>query len=307
VLMIRPTKFRKNEQTENDNYFQMDSNINNNVNITAQLEFDSFVTRLRNAGIKIIQFEDNLSADTPDSVFPNNWISFHSDGEVILYPMYAVNRRAERRLDIVETLMQSGYETKLIDYSHHEQKNLFLEGTGSLIFDRPNKKVYCALSERCHEKLVKKFSEEFHWKAIPFSAYLTVENQRKRIYHTNVMMSIGIHYAVICVDSIDDLEERERVVRELRADGKEIVKISQEQVHQFAGNVLQLQGKNGPLIIMSQSAYNSMTDEQMSQLARHGEIICSDLKTIETCGGGSARCMLAEVFLPKKKLSGESK
>jgi len=182
------------------------------------------------------------------------------------------------------------------------KKNLFLEGTGSLIFDRPNKKVYCALSERCHESMVKKFSEEFHWKAITFSAYLTVENERKRIYHTNVMMSIGIHYAVICVDSIDDLEERKRVVRELRADGKEIVKISQEQVQQFAGNVLQLQGKNGPLIIMSQSAYNSMTVKQMGQLARHGEIICSDLKTIETCGGGSARCMLAEVFFTQKKI-----
>jgi len=298
VIMVRPTKFRKNEQTSEDNYFQKSIKINH-INTLAQLEFDNFVQKLSNH-VTVISVEDTLAADTPDSIFPNNWISFHMDGEVILYPMYAVNRRAERRMDILDTLKLLGYQVKdIIDYSLYEQKNLFLEGTGSLILDRPNKKLYCAISERCHERLVNKYAQEFHWKVIPFSAYQTVGNQRKRIYHTNVMLCIGIHFVVICLDSIDDLKEREAVESEFRADGKEIIKITEEQVLQFAGNVLQLQGKNGPIIAMSQSAYNAFTDEQKSQLSRHGELIYSDLNIIETCGGGSARCMLAEVFLPQ--------
>jgi len=299
VLMIRPTNFRKNEQTSEDNFFQKSSQLIN-INTLAQREFDSFVTKLQNAGIKIVQTDDT-NADTPDSIFPNNWVSFHADGEVILYPMYAVNRRAERRLDILDKIMQAGYMIQNIsDYSPFELQNLFLEGTGSLIFDRCHKKLYCALSERCHETLVRRFAEEFRWKAITFTAYQTVQNQRKRIYHTNVMMSIGIHYALICLDSIDDLAEREKVETELLADGMEIVDITEEQVNQFAGNILQLQGKNGPIIAMSQSALNSLNEKQKRQLSKHGEIIAADLNVIETCGGGSARCVLAEIFLPKK-------
>jgi len=297
--MIRPAKFRKNEQTSEDNYFQKSANTKMNINSLAQLEFDNFVQKLENRGIKVLQFEDNLKEDTPDSIFPNNWISFHTEGDVILYPMHAVNRRAERRMDILDSLSHLGYNIKHIsDYSPFEQKQAFLEGTGCLILDRPNRKFYCALSERCHEDLVKQFAEEFQWKAIPFSAFQSVHENRKRIYHTNVMMSVGSHFAVICLDSIDHLEERERVEGELHEDGKEIIRITEEQVERFCGNVLQLQGKNGPIIAMSLSAFNAFTEDQKNQLAKHGELVYSDLEIIETCGGGSARCMLAEVFLP---------
>jgi len=298
VVMIRPTQFRKNEQTD-DNFFQKDLHLKSEcINQLAQLEFDNLVRTLRNSGIKVFQFDD-LENDTPDSVFPNNWISFHSDGQVILYPMRAINRRKERRMDILDKLRSQGYTyTSISNYAQHENEDLFLEGTGSLILDRPHKKLYCAVSERSNEQLISKYSDEFKWTAVNFKAYQTVDKQRKLIYHTNVMMCIGLSFALICLDCIDDPEEREKVELSLRNDGKEIITITEDQILQFAGNMLQLNGSNGPVIVMSLSAYCSLTTSQKDSLSKHGQLIPSDLHIIETHGGGSARCMIAEVFLP---------
>jgi len=298
VLMIRPTQFRKNEQTD-DNFFQKDLHLRSEcINQLAQLEFDNLARTLRDSGIKVFQYDD-LGIDTPDSVFPNNWISFHSDGQVILYPMRAINRRKERRMDVLDRLKSQGYTyTSISNYAQHEKDDLFLEGTGSLILDRPQKKLYCAVSERSNEQLISKYAEEFKWTAVTFKAYQTVDKQRKLIYHTNVMMCIGISFALICLDCIDDPEEKEKVEQSLRNDGKEIITITEEQILQFAGNMLQLHGSNGPVIVMSLSAYCSLTPSQKDSLSKHGELLPSDLHIIETHGGGSARCMIAEVFLP---------
>jgi hypothetical protein len=299
VLMIRPTNFRKNEQTE-DNYFQKELELKNvDVNQKAQQEFDQLVGKLHLAGIQVIQFSDLPDTDTPDSVFPNNWVSFHADGEVILYPMRAENRRKERRMDIMVQLKKEGFTiNNITDYSPFEEEDLFLEGTGSLILDRIHKKIYCGISERCNEQLVNRYAKEFKWTPVAFRAYQTVENERKLIYHTNVMMCIGMNFALICLDCIDNKEEREKVVQSLEADGKEIISITEDQVGQFAGNMLQLQGKNGPVIVMSLSAYNALNPSQKDALSKHGDLIPSDLHVIETNGGGSARCMIAEIFLP---------
>jgi len=303
--MIRPVAFRMNEQTAVNNYYQkvLDGLSPETVNAKAQQEFDTFVNKLRKVGVNVIVVEDTLEPNTPDSIFPNNWISFHENGDVVYYPMFAENRRAERRDDILDILEDEGFQINegIMDYTAAEEDNVFLEGTGSLLLDRENGKAYCALSPRADEELMIEFCEDFEFTPVIFEAFQTVNGERKLIYHTNVMMCLGDTFAVICADCIDDKKERKMVLDSLRGDDKEIILITEDQVNNFAGNMLEVKGKNDErFLVMSESAYKSLTKKQIAQLEAHVEIIHSSLDTIEACGGGSARCMMAEIFLPRE-------
>lgn len=304
ILMIRPVAFRMNEQTAVNNYYQkvLDGLTPENVNAKAQEEFDTFVQKLKMVGVDVTVVDDTLDPDTPDSIFPNNWISFHENGDVALYPMFAENRRAERREDILDLLEEKGFQLNdIVDYTSAEEDGVFLEGTGSLLLDRANGKAYCALSPRADEELMIEFCEDFDMGPIIFEAFQTVDGERKLIYHTNVMMCLGETFAVICADCIDDKSERKQVLQSLKEDGKEIILITEEQVNNFAGNMLQLKGTDDKsYIVMSKSAHESLTTDQIQKLEKHATILSSSLDTIEACGGGSARCMMAEIFLPKK-------
>ncbi len=302
ILMIRPVAFRMNEQTAVNNYYQkvLDSLSPETVNAQAQEEFDTMVQKLRMAGVNVIVVDDTPEPDTPDSIFPNNWISFHENADVVLYPMFAPNRRQERREDILDLLEEKGFHMEnIIDYTDAEADGVFLEGTGSLLLDRVNGKAYCALSPRAEEELLIEFCEDFDMAPVIFEAYQTVDGVRKLIYHTNVMMCLGENFALICADAIDDKQERKQVLENLKADGKEIILITEEQVNHFAGNMLEVRGGNDrPFIVMSRAAFESLRPDQISTLEKHGTLLHSSLDTIEACGGGSARCMMAEVFLP---------
>jgi hypothetical protein len=302
ILMIRPINFRMNEQTAVNNYYQEVLDLKNaEINKKAQFEFDTFVDKLKSVGIEVIVISDTDQFDTPDSLFPNNWISFHEDGTVVLYPMFAENRRNERREDILDILEEKGFLIdNIVDYTSAEEEEIFLEGTGSLLLDRVNKKAYCALSPRADEDLFIEFCEDFEYTPVIFTAYQTVDGKRKPIYHTNVMMCLAETFAVICLDTIDDKQERKNVVKHLKEDRKQIIEITEKQVIHFAGNMLQVKGTtNERFLVMSQSALDCLTPTQIQQITKHCKIISSSLETIETCGGGSARCMMAEIFLPK--------
>lgn len=302
ILMIRPINFRMNEQTAINNYFQEDIDIKNaEINLKAQAEFDAFVEKLRAVGVNVIVEQDDILMDTPDSIFPNNWVSFHSNGDVGLYPMFAENRRKERRDEVFIRLEKEGFLIEnIIDYTSAEDEGVFLEGTGSLLLDRANHKAYCALSPRADEELFIEFCEDFEYTPVIFRAYQTFENKRLEIYHTNVMMCLAEKFSVICLDSIDDKKERKNVVKHLKQDGKQVIEISEAQMHQFAGNMLQVKGHlDQRYLVMSKAAHDSLTQQQIAAIEKHCSILSSSLETIETCGGGSARCMMAEVFLPK--------
>ncbi len=303
ILMIRPVSFRMNEQTAVNNYYQEELKLENSeINKKAQEEFDNYVFKLKSYGIHVIVVSDTKEFDTPDSIFPNNWISFHQDGTVAIYPMFAQNRRLERREDVLEKIESEGFLIKnIIDYTSAEKEQVFLEGTGSMILDRVNKKAYCALSPRADEDLFIEFCEDFEYTPVVFTANQTVNGKREAIYHTNVMMCIAETFVVICLEAIDNKKERKNLLNHFKDDGKKVINITEEQVHNFAGNMLQVMGKDDePYLIMSQAAFNSLTQSQKAQINNHCKIISSSLETIETCGGGSARCMMAEVFLPKK-------
>lgn len=302
ILMIRPVAFRMNEQTAVNNYFQEDLDVKSQtINERAQKEFDDFVTVLRDNGVNVIVVDDKKENDTPDSIFPNNWVSFHSTGTVIVYPMFAENRRKERRDDIFDILEAQGFVINdIVDYTSAEDAGVFLEGTGSILKDRVNQKAYCALSERADEELFIEYCEDFECFPVIFTAYQSVNGKRMPIYHTNVMMAMAENFAVICLDTIDDRKERKHVVDHLKKDGKEIITITEQQMHHFAGNMLQVIGADQKrFMVMSSAAYNSLNSGQIKAIKAHCDIIHSSLESIETCGGGSARCMMAEVFLPK--------
>lgn len=302
ILMIRPAQFRMNEQTVINNYFQISPALPPaDVINKAQEEFDNFVDVLMAKGVQVTVVQDTEDPDTPDALFPNNWVSFHADGTVALYPMFAENRRLERREAILELLEEGGFIIdQVMDYTTAEDAGVFLEGTGSLILDRVHNKAYCALSTRADEELFIEFCEDFEYTPVIFKAFQTVGQKRLSIYHTNVMMCLAESFAVICLDSIDNTKERKAVLAHLKEDGKEIIAISEDQMHHFAGNMLQVLGDNNtPYLVMSTSAFKSLNSNQLVKIAQHCEIIHSDLHTIETAGGGSARCMMAEVFLPR--------
>ena len=302
VLMIRPIQFRMNEQTSVNNYYQKtpENTLPEAVNKMAVKEFDALVRKLKKSGIHVIVVKDTKEFDTPDSIFPNNWISFHANGTIGLYPMFAENRRLERKESVLEAVEAQGFVVKnVVDYTAAEADNLFLEGTGSILLDRVNNKAYCAISDRADEELFIEFCEDFEYTPVVFSAYQTVNGKREKIYHTNVMMCIGETFAVVCLASIDDKKERKSLINNLQEDGKKVIEISEDQVNQFAGNMLQLKGADAAsYLVMSQSALNSLRPAQIKIIESHTTILSSPLDTIESCGGGSARCMMAEVFLP---------
>ncbi len=299
VLMIEPIAFGFNEQTAVNNYFQVQQE--GNVQEKALQEFHSFVEKLKSNGVNVITIKDTINPKTPDSIFPNNWVSFHQDGKVVLYPMFADNRRLERREDIINQIKEQFDVKEIIDYSKIENENKYLEGTGSMIFDHDNKIAYGSVSLRLDEKLFRKFCAEFGFTPVVFHSYQTAGEERLPIYHTNVMMCVADKFVVICLDCIDDETERQNVIDSIKNSGKELIEISEDQMQNFAGNMLQVQNNSGEkFLVMSQSAYKSLKPEQVSAIEKYSEIIYSDLETIETNGGGSARCMLAEVFLPKK-------
>ena len=304
ILMIRPVAFRMNEQTTVNNYYQkvLDGLLPATVNAKAQQEFDAFVEKLTAVGVDVTVVEDSQNPDTPDSIFPNNWISFHENGDVALYPMFAENRRAERREDILDLLEDKGFViNNIVDYTSAEEDGFFLEGTGSLLLDRTNSKAYCALSPRADEELFIEFCEDFDYAPVIFEAFQTVDSERKLIYHTNVMMCLGETFAVICSDCIDDKKERKMVLDNLKENGKEVILITESQMNNFAGNMLEILGANDKrYVVMSAAAHQVLTPKQIEQLEKHAEILSSSLDTIEACGGGSARCMMAEIFLPRK-------
>ncbi len=299
ILMIKPVAFYKNEETAVNNHYQKETKeLANTVQIKALKEFNALVAKLKKVGVKVIVVEDTLEPATPDSIFPNNWISFHKDGVVCVYPMFAENRRAERREDVLEIIEKEGFKIKdIVDYTSAEEENIFLEGTGSMVLDRENKIAYCTLSPRSNENLFIEFCEDLEYTPVVFRANHIVDGKRKPIYHTNVMMSVGDRFAVICLQTIDDKKQRKQVAEMLQNSGKEIINISKEQVASFAGNILQVSGKEDKkFIVMSTTAYKSLSKAQISILEKHGEIIKSNVKTIEENGGGSVRCMLAEVY-----------
>lgn len=301
VLMIEPIAFGYNAETAKNNYFQVEQ-TGSDIQSKALAEFNTFVGKLREKGVNVITIKDTLDPHTPDSIFPNNWVSFHKDGKVVLYPMFASNRRVERREDILESIEQLGFEIDEVDdWSFSETQGHFLEGTGSMIFDHDNKIAYGSVSLRLDEKLFREFCTKYGFTPVVFHSYQTVGTERLPIYHTNVMMCVADKFVVICLDCIDDELEREKVIETIKNSGKEIIEISEEQMQKFAGNMLQVQNKEGEkFLVMSQTAYQSLTSEQVAAIEKYCEIIYSDLNTIEVNGGGSARCMLAEVFLPKK-------
>jgi hypothetical protein len=303
VLMIRPVQFRMNEQTAVNNFYQksLGKTLPETVNTKAAKEFDSMVKKLKKAGINVIVVDDTKDFDTPDSIFPNNWISFHENGTIGLYPMFAENRRLERKDSVLEAVEAEGFKIEtVVDYTEAEADGFYLEGTGSILLDRENSKAYCAISARADEELFIEFCEDFEYTPVVFSAYQTVNDKRELIYHTNVMMCLGNTFAVVCLASIDDKKERKNLLKHLHEDGKKVIEISEDQVNNFAGNMLQLKGTDdASYLVMSQSAFDSLRPAQVQLLEVHATIISSSLETIEACGGGSARCMMAEVFLPK--------
>lgn len=302
VLMIEPIAFGYNAETAENNYFQVEQK-SAGIQEKALEEFNSFVEKLRSKSINVITVKDTLEPHTPDSIFPNNWVSFSQDGKVVLYPMFAKNRRVERRLDIIEDLKSKGFlVSEIDDWSDSENNNLFLEGTGSMIFDHDKKLAYGSVSLRLDETLFRDFCAKYQYTPIVFHSYQSVNAERLPIYHTNVMMCVADQFVVICLDCIDDDLERSKVIETIKNSGKEIIEITEDQMQQFAGNMLQVKNNVGDrFLVMSQTAYQSLTENQISNIEKYCEIIYSDLNTIEVNGGGSARCMLAEVFLPKVK------
>jgi len=295
ILMIRPVNFGFNAETAVNNAFQVagqDAAAQEN----AEKEFDAFVELLRQNGVDVTVVNDTPEPYTPDSIFPNNWVSFHQDGTIILYPMFATNRRQERKPGVLQQLEKKFIITNKVDLTVYEQQNKFLEGTGSMVLDRGNKIAYACISPRTDKAILDEFARRMGYRAIAFHS---LDQQGRAIYHTNVMMCVADRYVVICLDSIPDAAERKLVEKTIADSGKEIITITLEQLNRFAGNMLQVENNKGDkLLVMSSQAYHALDTEQVKKLEAYNKIIHSPLDTIETNGGGSARCMMAEVFLP---------
>ena len=302
ILMIEPVSFNYNAETALNNYFQKnDANFSKpQIQKKALEEFNNFVKLLRSKQVNVHVIKDTIHPLTPDSIFPNNWISFHSNGEVLLYPMFANNRRLERRTEIIEQLQNEYFVSEVKSLVHYEDKSIFLEGTGSMILDRTNKICYASISLRTNKSIVLDFCDQLNYKPVLFNSFQDVDGKRLPIYHTNVMMCVASDFAIVCLDAIDSQDEKNSVINSLITTNKEIIQISELQANKFAGNMLQVQGDK-KYLIMSESAFNTLSEEQIQKIESYCSILYSDLKTIEKFGGGSARCMMAEIFLPLKK------
>jgi hypothetical protein len=297
LLMIKPVKFDFNAETAVNNSFQVNAG-DDSVQEKALREFETFIAKLRAYGIDVTVIDDTPEPHTPDSVFPNNWISFHEDGSILLYPMFAMNRRLERKQHVLDAVRQKFNVAQTIDLSNHESKNTFLEGTGSMVLDRENKIAYACLSPRTDKNVLDDFCHQMGFQPVTFIA---VDQNDQPIYHTNVMMCVADVYAVVCLDSIKNETEKEEIIDSLAKYGKEMIEITFDQMNHFAGNMLQVNNAEGKkFLVMSSQAFHSLNSEQVSAIEYYNPIIHSDITTIETNGGGSARCMMAEVFLPVK-------
>ncbi len=297
LLMIKPVAFDFNAETAVNNAFQQQGS-NDQAQEKAEAEFDGFVQKLTDAGIDVTVVQDTPIPHTPDSIFPNNWISFHHDGSIVLYPMFAENRRAERKQNVFDTIQKKFSIKHTIDFTEREHQHRFLEGTGSMVLDRDNRIAYACISPRTEKTLFEEWCVQLGYKPCSFHS---VDESGGEIYHTNVMMCVADQYVVICFDSIPNTAERNLVTYTIEKSGKEIIDISYSQMNHFAGNMLQVKNKKGEkIVVMSSQAYKSLTKEQVNEIESYNRIIHSDLTTIETNGGGSARCMMAEIFLPAK-------
>lgn len=296
VFMVRPARFTANEETAVNNYFQkgISSEAMTDLSNKAIEEFDSLVSILRANDVDVIVLQDTPDPFTPDSIFPNNWFSSHITGELVLYPMFATNRRLERKPSALRLLRDKTNYRRIINLTHYETENQFLEGTGSLVLDRDKNIAYCCRSPRSSENVLAHFCTQMNFQPVVFDA---TDKMDRPIYHTNVMMSIGLQLAIICREAIKDKKERDSVTTQLLATGKIIVDISLDQLDHFAGNMLEVKSRNGnPLMVMSTTALNSLTAQQKQTISTFTKIISVNLNTIETYGGGSARCMIAEIF-----------
>lgn len=299
VFMVRPANFRFNEQTSASNAFQIKGGDFTSIREKALSEFDAMQQKLSDSGINVFVIEDTADPAKPDAIFPNNWISLHKNGTVVLYPMEAENRRLERREDIMKTLEERFDVNERLNLSYNEQLGRYLEGTGSIVFGHREKTAYAAISSRTHPETFKDLCGAIGYRPVLFHAF---DEHKKPIYHTNVMMCIGNGFAVICLDTIPDAGEKEYLRRILTAAGRTIIEISPNQVKRFAGNMLQLQNREGKkILVLSQTAYDAFTEKQRTDIRKYTEMLPIGIPTIEQVGGGSVRCMIAENFLTPKK------
>jgi hypothetical protein len=301
ILMVRPVSFGFNPETAASNAFQNELQHHTAAEIRQKAieEFDTFVALLREKDINVVVIDDTEAPAKPDAIFPNNWITLHRNGTVALYPLQAPNRRLERRQDIVETLRQQYQVKKVVDLSQHEEKDKFLEGTGSMILDHDNRMVYACLSPRTDPDLLEEFCQDFGYQPIVFHAY---DHKGGLVYHTNVILCIGHRFAILCAASIHDEADRQFVISTLTRTGHEVIEITEDQLRQYAGNMLEVNNKAGQhFLVMSEQAYKSLRPDQVQAIQKYAEILPVPIYTIEHVGGGSARCMMAEIFLPEKK------
>jgi hypothetical protein len=302
VVMIRPIIFSRNEQTAVNNYFQQIDTLGfGDSSLAALREFDGLANKMKLNGINVVVWQDNPEPQTPDALFPNNWVSFHEDNSVFLYPMFAPNRRLERLSNLPERMENEGFQiNQIVDISDLENSGKFLEGTGSLVLDRVNKLAYACLSERTHSDALDIWCAKSGDEVVRFHAFHDANGARMPVYHTNVIMSICSELARICLESIDDHDERKMVKSSLEQ-FRQVVEISQEQVNAFAGNMLEVKNSKGEkFLVMSERAFKNLHPAQLSIIKQKLQILHSPLETIENLGGGSARCMIAEVFLTSK-------
>ncbi|MBD2756874.1 citrulline utilization hydrolase CtlX [Spirosoma validum] len=301
LLMIRPVRFAFNEQTAESNAFQnteLSAQTKDVAQENALREFDEMVRQLQAFGVDVVVYEDTLTSHTPDSIFPNNWVSFHASGTVVLYPMQAENRRLERRQDIIDDLAKQYHVARIVDLTHFEQEGKFLEGTGSLVLDRMHRVAFASLSPRTDPDVLAEFARQTGYRTVSFRS---ADANGQAIYHTNVLLCITDTLAIVCLSAISDPDERLMVRQELERLNKRIVDISLVQMDNFAGNMLMVQARKGQkLLVMSTRAFESLTPKQIDILDDYATLLHVDLPTIENAGGGSARCMMAEVHLPEK-------
>jgi len=297
--MIRPVRFQSNPLTAASNRFQgRNESSPAQQQIDAEAEFDGLAAALEAGGITVVQVDDTTEPHTPDAIFPNNWVSFHADGTVVLYPMEATNRRTERRQDIIDTLAsQFGFQIReIVDFSHHEQDGHFLEGTGSLVLDRVNRIAYACLSSRTHLDVLGEFAQRLDYEVVAFDA---ADRHGAPIYHTNVLMNVGEELAVICEEAIPRDDQREAVIHSLEGSGHKVLTLTFDQMDAFAGNMLELRSSSGQrLIAMSEQARESLSESQLETISAYAQIISAPIENIESSAGGSVRCMLAEIHLP---------
>jgi hypothetical protein len=295
VLMVRPASFGFNPQTAESNAFQHALQPREDE---ALVEFDAVAAALRGAGIEVLIAADTAAPPKPDAIFPNNWVSFHHDGTIALYPLLAPNRRAERREDILEFVLREGgfRASRSVDFTHHERDGKYLEGTGSLVLDREHRVAYACSSPRTHLDVLGDFSQRLDYEVLSFDA---LDGSKKPIYHTNVLMAVGSRFAVVCAEALPNPSHRDAVLAKLQVTGHEIIAITRAQMRKFAGNVLELAAPDGPLLVLSRTAFGSLNPSQLMRLEAHTTLLPVALPHIETIGGGGVRCMLAEIHLPK--------